>query len=221
MLDKETPQGQKEQNEEIDLHRLFAELLANKWLITAVTGLFAAVSLVYVIFATPVYKSTALIQVEKNTGTSLLNDISSMLPDSQPQSDAEIELIQSRMVVGKTVKDLGLETQVTPEYFPIFGKGWARLTSQKPNEIALSRLSVPDSLIDEELTLNVLDENSYQLEFNGDEVLQGKVGKLASANGISLLVSDIKSKPGTKFSVVKRSELRVLEDMGCISRDLI
>ncbi|MFI2948782.1 tyrosine-protein kinase Wzc [Serratia sp. KG1D] len=214
MLDKETPQGQKEQNEEIDLHRLFAELLANKWLITAVTGLFAAVSLVYVIFATPVYKSTALIQVEKNTGTSLLNDISSMLPDSQPQSDAEIELIQSRMVVGKTVKDLGLETQVTPEYFPIFGKGWARLTSQKPNEIALSRLSVPDSLIDEELTLNVLDENSYQLEFNGDEVLQGKVGKLASANGISLLVSDIKSKPGTKFSVIKRSELRVLEDMG-------
>ncbi|ANS42047.1 tyrosine-protein kinase Wzc [Serratia inhibens] len=214
MLDKELPQGQKEQSEEIDLHRLFAELLTNRWLITGITGVFAAISLIYVIFATPVYKSTALIQVEKNAGNSLLTDISSMLPDSQPQSDAEIELIQSRMVVGKTVQDLGLETQVTQEYFPIFGKGWARLTAQKPAEIALSRLSVPDRMINEELVLTVLDDNHYLLESDGDKLFEGQVGKLASADGVTLLVSGIKAEEGTKFSVVKRSELRVLEDMG-------
>lgn len=214
MLDKELSQGQKEQSEEIDLHRLFSELLTNKWLIIAITGLFAAVSLIYVIFATPVYKSTALIQVEKNAGSSLLNDITSMLPDSQPQSDAEIELIQSRMVVGKTVKDLGLETQVSQIYFPMFGKGWARLTSQKPAEIALSRLSVPDSHVNEELILTVLDNNHYLLEFDGDKLFEGQVGKLASANGVTLLVSGIKAEAGTKFSVIKRSELSVLEDMG-------
>lgn len=53
-----------------------------------------------------------------------------MLPDSQPQSAPEIALIQSRMILGKTVDDLNLRAVVSPKYFPIFGRGWARLSGE-------------------------------------------------------------------------------------------
>lgn len=58
-------------------------------------------------------------------------------------SAAEIELIKSRMVLGKTVTDLNLNTVVEQKYFPIFGQGWNRLMGNEHSKIALSRLSIP------------------------------------------------------------------------------
>ncbi|MCR0999118.1 tyrosine-protein kinase Wzc [Serratia rubidaea] len=213
MSEKVLSQGRKELSEEIDLHRLFGELLHNKWLICGIVGLFAVAALTYVNFATPIYESTALIQVEKNAGNSLLNDISSMLPDSQPQSDAEIELIQSRLVMGKTADELDLSTNVEQKYFPIFGRGWARINGHEPAKIALTRLNVPDSLLGEEFTLRILDKGQYELSLDGDAVLKGQIGKLASGHGVSLLVSDTDAPEGTEFAVVKRTKLAVLADM--------
>lgn len=214
MSDKELSQGRKELSEEIDVHRLLGELLVHKWLIAGIMGMFTAVVLCYVIFATPVYESTALIQVEKNSGNSLLNDISSMLPDSQPQSDAEIELIRSRLVMGKTVDDLGLSTYVEQEFFPVFGRGWARITNKSPARIALSRLTVPIELMGKPFVLKVLDDHRYGLTLDGQKILDGNIGQLVSGNGVSLLVSDTDAEPGTEFTVIKRTQLAVLTDMG-------
>jgi tyrosine-protein kinase Etk/Wzc len=55
-----------------------------------------------------------------------------MLPDSQPSSAPEITLLQSRMILGKTVNDLNLQARVSQDYFPVLGKGWARLFGKKP-----------------------------------------------------------------------------------------
>jgi len=217
MSDKDLQQSQKGHFEEIDLHRLFSELFVHRWLIIGVTSLFTVAALLYVTFATPIYESTALIQVEKNASNSLLSNLSSILPDSQPQSAAEIELIQSRLVMGKTVDDLGLDTQVDEEFFPILGKGWARLTAKEPAEIALSRLSVSDELVNKALTLTILDDQNFVIDTNNGEEIKGTVGKLVSHGDVSLLVSGYKAPVGTKFSVVKRSKLSVMADMG---RDL-
>ena len=48
-----------------------------------------------------------------------------MLPDSQPQSAPEIALLQSRMILGKTVDDLNLQAEVRQKIFPVFGSVWA------------------------------------------------------------------------------------------------
>lgn len=207
------PSGSAERPEEIDLRRLLGELVDNKWLIIAITSLFSVLSLLYVLFATPVYETDALVQVERNVGNTLLTDISSILPDSQPQSQAEIELIQSRMVMGKTIQDLGLETRAVVKYFPIFGRGWARLMDEEPAKIALSRLAVPEKWLNIPLELTVGKEGQYQLTAEGSTVLNGKVGQLASGNGFSLLVSDIDADIGTTFYVVKRTPLNVMQEM--------
>ncbi|MCV5390314.1 Wzz/FepE/Etk N-terminal domain-containing protein, partial [Escherichia coli] len=87
---------------------------------------------VYALFATPIYHADALVQVEQKQANAILSNLSQMLPDSQPQSAPEIALLQSRMILGKTVDDLNLQTRVKQDYFPIFGRGWARLTGEKP-----------------------------------------------------------------------------------------
>ena len=73
-------------NEDIDLGRLIGTLIDHRWLITGITTIFAVVGLIYVVFATPIYQADALVQVEQNMGSSILNDISKVLPDSQPVS---------------------------------------------------------------------------------------------------------------------------------------
>jgi tyrosine-protein kinase Etk/Wzc len=76
-----------------------------------------------------------MIQVEQKQGNALLDNLSQMLPDSQPQSAPEIALLQSRMILGQTVDDLGLQAKVEQIIFPIFERGWARLTGEKDQRI--------------------------------------------------------------------------------------
>lgn len=194
-------------NDEIDLGRLLGTLLDHRWLIIGVTTLFAVIGIVYSLFATPVYQSDALVQVEQSSGNSILNNLSEMLPSGQPGSAAEIELIKSRMVLGKTVTDLNLNTVVEQKYFPVFGQGWNRLMGNEPGKIALSRLSIPLGWSEKDIELEVIDKNNFVLSVDGDEFLKGKTGELVKQKGVTLLVSEIDAKPGTVFSVSKRSDL--------------
>lgn len=105
---------------EMELGRLIGSFIDYRWLISGITALFTVLGLTYVILATPVYRSDALIQVEQNIGTNILSNISSVLPSSQPQSSPEIQLLQSRLVIGKTVEDLKLSYKIKEKYFPLF-----------------------------------------------------------------------------------------------------
>jgi tyrosine-protein kinase Etk/Wzc len=68
------------------------------------------------LFATPIYQADALIQVEQKQANAILSNLSQMLPDSQPQSAPEIALLQSRMILGKTVDDLNLQTELNKNF---------------------------------------------------------------------------------------------------------
>ncbi len=70
--------------------------------------------MVYTFFATPIYSADALVQIEQSSGNSLVQDIGSALANKPPAaSDAEIQLIRSRLVLGKTVDDLDLDIAVS------------------------------------------------------------------------------------------------------------
>ena len=119
--------------QDINLGRIIGELIDHKKLIIAITSLFTLIALVYAVFATPIYQADALIQVEQKQGNAILNNISQMLPDSQPISAPEIALLQSRMVIGKTVDDLNLQAIIERKYFPLFGKLLKIFRGNPPN----------------------------------------------------------------------------------------
>ncbi|EPN4494062.1 polysaccharide biosynthesis tyrosine autokinase [Escherichia coli] len=203
----------KKDSDEIDLGRLVGELIDHRKLIISVTALFTLLALVYALFATPIYHADALVQVEQKQANAILSNLSQMLPDSQPQSAPEIALLQSRMILGKTVDDLNLQTRVKQDYFPIFGRGWARLTGEKPSEVNISRLYLPVTDDDNpEIKLIVKDDMHYSLKSDSFSI-DGVVGELVDAKDISIKVDSITAPKGTIFSVSYVSKLKAISDL--------
>ncbi|MDS7821991.1 polysaccharide biosynthesis tyrosine autokinase [Klebsiella michiganensis] len=199
--------------DEIDLGRLIGELIDHRKLIVSVTSLFTLLALVYALFATPIYQADALVQVEQKQGNALLNSLSQVLPDSQPQSASEIALLRSRMILGKTVDDLNLQTKIEENNFPVFGKGLARLLGYKSNNLKISRLylTIPGEDIPE-VEIKILDNKKFNVTGDGIE-LTGTVGELVEAKGLSLLVSEIDAEPGTTFTVSYIPRLKAITNL--------
>lgn len=210
---KKEPLNSTERSDEIELGRLIGTLLDNKWLIIAVTLLFSIVGVVYSLFSTPIYRADALVQVEQNVGNSILNDISQVFPTKSPGSASEIELLQSRMVIGKTVQDLHLDIEARKDYFPLFGAGWSRLFNGTSPTIDISALEIPTRLYGEEIKLNVEGGNKYSIELPNGEIVNGQVGSVLNANGLSLLVTNIAASKGDVFIIGKRKPIVVINEL--------
>lgn len=193
--------------DEIDLGRLLGELIDHRKLIVTVTAVFTALAILYALFATPVYQADSLIQIEQKQGNALLNNLSQILPNSQPESSPEIILLQSRMILGKTVDDLNLQTVIEQDYFPVFGRGWARLTAQTPAKVTIERLYLAKQAgKTPELTLTSSGDSRFTVT-GGDYNLEGRVGELLEAKGLSLIVSEMDAEKGTSFTVNYLSRL--------------
>lgn len=184
-------------NDEIDLGRLIGELIDHRKLIISITTLSTLIALIYAIFATPIFQADALVQIEQKQGNAILNNLSQVLPDSQPQSAPEIALLQSRMILGKTVNDLNLQINVQRKYFPLIGRGYARLTGQSAGEITVGMLHLEsqDQTETPDITLKVADSQKFIIEYNGNEV-SGNVGEIIKKAGLTIRVDSIDAKEG-------------------------
>ncbi|CAI2137104.1 Tyrosine-protein kinase wzc [Serratia fonticola] len=203
-----------EKSDEIDLRRLLGELIDSRWLIVGVTASFLTLGILYCLFATPVYRADAMVQVEQNVGNSLLNNINQILPNSQPESAPEIELLKSRMVLSKTVEQLNLRIDVEEKYLPIFGKGFAALKKAEPGKITVSKLSMPRAWKDEpDIILTVESGNAYTVSKDGNVIASGKVGQLLEKDNFSILVNEIQAEEGTEFKVTLKTELDAINEL--------
>ncbi|MBY8568162.1 polysaccharide biosynthesis tyrosine autokinase [Escherichia coli] len=200
---------------EIDLSRLVGELIDHRKLIISVTSLFTLIAIIYALFATPIYQADALVQVEQKQANAILSNSSQMLPDSQPQSAPEIALLQSRMILGKTVDDLNLQTEIQQNYLPLIGRGIARITGEKSGEVSISHLNMPLSENNDqpiELTLKVLGDNRYLL--SGDDFsINGIVGELVDGKAISIKIDKINADVGTEFTISYISKLQAITEL--------
>jgi len=201
--------------DEIDLGKLFGILLDARWSIIAVTFIFAVFGVGYALFATPVYKADALIQVEQKSGgmSALVGDMGDMF-SSESSSTTEIEIIKSRMILSETVDKLNLTTLATPNYLPVIGKGLARMSGQQ-NAIAISRFEVPryasPAFI---LIIEDASKGAYSL-YDGNErkVLSGIVGELAQNNDYRIFVQVLVGNNSDEFSVAKQSKLDAIQSL--------
>nr|WP_319555532.1 polysaccharide biosynthesis tyrosine autokinase [uncultured Vibrio sp.] len=199
----------------VDLGKLFGILLDAKWTILVTTFLFAVGGVAVALLSTPVYKADALLQIEsKNSGGigSLVGDMGELFAQ-ESSATTEIEIIKSRMILGDTVDKFNLTTVVTPEYFPVIGKGLARMSGDV-NQIAVNRYTIPDFAmgLKHHLVVTDAEQQTYQLIREDEQVvLEGKAGKLAKSNGYELFITSIHSQNGQKFNIAKRSRLDAIE----------
>lgn len=165
------------EDDEIDLGALFGLLYARKGLIVFVTFVAVALGVAYALVTPSVYQADALLQLEKKSGGGLAvsADLSALFGEP-PQTVAEIEILKSRLILGKTIENLDLTVSATPRRLPVIGDllrryqvpdpGWGFLApfAWYGEEIALGALEVPKGLEGEALTLTALGDGRYRLD---------------------------------------------------------
>ncbi len=203
-----------EQDERLDWERLIGPLWDNRWRIALVTGLAGVLGAAYALLATPVYQASALVQVEKQlSGESLLRETLENTLGQNPATQDEVSLAKSRYVIGKTVDDLDLTVRVQPDYFPLFGKGLARLRGETPPEVQISEMTVPAGMQGERLTLSVRDPQHVVLSYADKPILAGAVGQVLNQNGWRLAVTALEAPVGSTFTVVKVPRQTAVDDL--------
>lgn len=200
-------------SDEINLSKLIGTLIDYKWFALSVISTIMLFGVLYSLLATPIYKSNVLIQVEQNAGSGLLNSLSEMLPSSsQVQTASEIELIQSRMILGKTIDDLKLDIGIKQKRFPIIGQGLARIMGDSDSVIDISKFDVPVDQLDQTFELVIIDDHTFEVETDNG-IFKGRKGEAIGKDGYSITVNDYEAPSGTVFKVTKYSLLTAINNL--------
>jgi tyrosine-protein kinase Etk/Wzc len=224
--------------EEMDLRLILGTVLAGRWLLIGITGLVLMMGVIYAWIATPIYEADALVQVEVNKGKNInaaLGDLAELL-DAEAPITAEIQILTSRMVIGKVVDNLKLDLVAEPRYFPLIGRPISRRFRAKvPGQVAHSLLglrryswggekievtdfAVPDALRSKRFVIVAGDEGNYELlDSTGASLSPGKVGErliVNSAGGpIQLFVQNLIAAHGAEFSLARLRRDDVVEGL--------
>lgn len=222
-------------SDEIDLRELAGIFIDNKWLIASVTAISCALGIAYAMLSPPVYQAQAVVQVEsKMPSIPGLSELSSLgLGEGSSEATTEIALITSRSVIGQAVDELKLTTVVEPYRFPLVGNNFARrFQIQSDGHVAppfmglsrfgwggeqvdIFRFDVPEVFYGEEMTLiagNKPGEFTL-LDPSGNQLLSGKAGESASADGVVLDIRAISANAGTRFAITKHRRLNVIANL--------
>lgn len=207
-----------------------ADIVDTLWQHRLVLSAFLAIGLIagtlYGLLARPVYEMEALAQVESTNGGAIGASLQEMrtLFESNSEATTEIELIQSRMVLGRTVRDLDLTIEAKVRRFPVLGSYIARLhDSEQPSggigpfgwggeRIDVARFEVPEAYQGERYVIKAEGGNHFLLKGPGlgDQLIRGRLGELLllkTAKGpVELFVRDIIARPGVEFRLRSLSE---------------
>jgi tyrosine-protein kinase Etk/Wzc len=194
----------------------------------------------YATIAQPVYRADVLIQIETNADTAASSDKEALgqlaaIFDTKAKatSDAEMELIRSRLVVGGAVTQLGLDVIVEPRYFPVVGRWLAGLYdgvgpansflglgsfAWGGEDIKVSTFKLPpkSKLFGRKFMVIAQPNASFDLIGPDGQMLgHGRIGQELTASleheTISLLISELTARASTEFKLVADSPLETIQ----------
>lgn len=223
-----------EEDDEINLVEYWDILVDSRWLVAIITLLALTVGGAYAFLAKPVYEANLLVQVEDSSGgtaKSFLGEAASLFDVKTPAA-AEIEIMRSRMIVGRAVDNTLLYIDARPRYVPLVGSWLSRRASSlsEPGllgfggfvsgteSLHVPQFDVPQALEGSQFWVTALGNERYTLSHpNLTEVLQGTVGfaliKGTPAGTLSLVVSALHAKAGAEFELIRRSRLSTIEEL--------
>ncbi|MFB9125639.1 polysaccharide biosynthesis tyrosine autokinase [Paraburkholderia dipogonis] len=218
----------KTEEEDVVLGQLVQVILDDIWWLIAIAAVIVGIAGAYCFLAKPIYSADAHVRVEQSDNTSqaltqtqtgaAITTGSTSLP-----TDAEIEIIKSRGVVGPVVQQLKLNFSVTPKTFPLLGSIAARMaTPGQParpwlglssyawggEEADVDSIDVIPALEGQKLTMKVIDAQQYNLyAANGSLLLHGQVGQQEQGGGVTIMVNKLVARPGEEFTVMRANDL--------------
>ena len=178
----------------IDLKELFFSLIA-QWKVIALCVILSLIcALLYLRVTTPVYSTDALVQVEDSKGAgaaALLGNLSEAIPGVAGKSpaDAEIEILNSRMILGKVIQDLRLDIRIQDNDDTIFNRVLEKsqrevnyknnvvIFKNKSSEFVVKNLDVPTYYLDKPLELQFKNQQQFSLSYKDQEVFAGTLNK--------------------------------------------
>ncbi len=198
-------------DDEIDLGKLLSTLWFHKYKIISASVLGAFMAGFYAFSSPSVYQADALLQIEsKQSG--ILGNLDSLLSGgSTAQTDGENDLIRSRLVIGRTVRNLNLEYDATVRHTPIIGSLAANLSKDEAPQLQIELFDVKNDWLNEPFRLRMEDKSRFSLEDPDGNVHQGEVGKPMSFGDNRLTVKSVLAQPDQQFNLTRLSFLEAVD----------
>lgn len=193
--------------DEIDLFAILKTLKSNTLTIAAFIIIAILSAGVYCWLASPIYQANATLQYDKVNQASLLEKMNDgmLFGGNNGQIDSEIEVIKSRMVLGKTVSDLNLDIQILPS------KIFSRFLSDAA-AVHIAKYQLPSDLIGQPATLTFLDSHQYTLNLAG-QTYHGQIGIPLKQGDIQLLIDSSTVQGGKELTLIKNDRYSAIENL--------
>lgn len=191
-------QNSKTNDDTIDLKELFFSLIA-QWKVIALCVILTLIcALLYLRVTSSVYSTDAMVQVEDGKSAASaalmgeLKDVAGGLGQKSP-ADAEIEILNSRLVLGKVINNLNLNIQIQDNEATFLHKLISKDKNQlsysakavdfKKNQSSFSilKLDIPEYYYDKKLTLIFIDKKQFSLNYKDQVVFKGILNQLNQA----------------------------------------
>lgn len=229
-LNVPAPQTNKTDNgngNDMELGRILGLLFDAKGLVISLIVLFAFLGTAYAFFTTPIFQAKSLVQVETKSPNNPLADASTSMLSQVPPSRSEMEIMQSRMVLGRAVDLLNLDLRIEPVRVPVIGGFLQRQGIAAPefaqdwgyawgdDRIQVAGMPVADDYLGQTFTLKVLDETRYALHYRGERLGEGVVGEEASFLGgaVGVEVESIAAAPGATFNLTHAQRVVAVDQL--------
>lgn len=216
----------------MDLLGLLDVVIGARWLIAAIAAVVLLFGVLYAFLTQPVYQADSLIQVEQNDNptTNALSEMAALFNVQSPAS-AEIEILRSRLVIGRAVDDLRLHLSARPDYLPLVGRWLASRSSGLSDpglpgfkgyvwgaeSIQLDRLDMPPELEGTMLSLIATPDGYTLYGPDEEELAQGKVGEVVAFElqgaPAQIRIARLNAKPGARFSVARQSRISMIKSL--------
>ncbi len=229
-------------SDEISFREILQLLYAGRWTMAAITAAVLALGIVYLILARPIYDVDGIVQVEQNQGpaatyanpmNSSMGNLGSLLFGSGVQAEAEIQIIQSRLVLDQVIDRMHLLVKAEPRYFPIIGRAVARWNRRATapvgappflgsfgwggERIAVTRFDTPERWYNVPFTLTATGGGTYRIEDPaGVTAITGRVGQAEDFSTeygpVHLEVGALLARPGERFRITRLARQTVLAE---------
>lgn len=216
-----------DQDGQVSLGELLANLWEGRYLILGVTLFAFLLGSYYAWRKSPIYQVDAMLQIEDkkvSKGGPAMAALEGLF-DQPALAQAEIEILKSNLVLGRTVEALSLDILATPDHSRLIGDALVRGRSDAP-ELVIEKFEIPGFL--RGIPFHVVAEDAQAFRWEGPKhelLVSGKVGETLHATfqgqPLVLQVRRLVSAPGQRFNLNRqylqdailalRADLQVIE----------